>query len=70
MYSLLRLFRPAAGNGGLRKIKLPSVENTQSVQVLLLEPEVGQCTAMHATLTARDFLLISTLPVHSPAFFP
>ena len=26
--------------------------------------------AIHATLTARDFLLISTLPVHSHAFFP
>ena len=43
---------------------------TQSVKVLPLKPEVGQYIAMHAMLTARDFLLISTLPVHSPAFFP
>ena len=37
-----------------------------------LKPGVGQYIAIHATLTARDFssLLISTLPVHSPAFFP
>ena len=25
---------------------------------------------IYATLTARGFFLISTLPVHSPAFFP
>ena len=45
---------------------------TQSLDVLLLKPGVGQFIAIHATLTARDFssLLISTLPVHSPAFFP
>ena len=37
-----------------------------------LKPEVGQKTAMHASPTARDFFLelISTLPIHSPAFFP
>ena len=43
----------------------------QSLKVLLLKPEVGQYIAMHATLTAKDFFLAnSTLPVHSPAFFP
>ena len=28
---------------------------TQSLNVLLLKPGVGQCVAIHATLTARDF---------------
>ena len=43
---------------------------TQSLKVLPLKPGVGQYIAMHATLTARNFsLLISPLPVHSPAFF-
>ena len=45
---------------------------TQSLNVLPLKPGVGQYIAIHATLTSRDFssLLISTLPVHSPAFIP
>ena len=43
---------------------------TQSLNVLPLKPGVGQSIAMHVMLTARDFLLISTLPVHSPVFFP
>ena len=43
---------------------------TQSLNILPLIPGVGQYIAKHATLTARDFLLISTLRVHSPAFFP
>ena len=44
---------------------------TQSLNIVPLKPGVGQYIAIHATLTARDFFLaISTLPVHSPAFFP
>ena len=43
---------------------------TQTLIVLPLKRGVGQYIAIHATLTARDFLLISTFPVHSPAFFP
>ena len=44
---------------------------TQSSNVLPLKPGVGQYVAIHVTLTARDFfLLLSTLPVHSPAFTP
>ena len=43
---------------------------TQSLNVLPLKPGEGQYIAINATLTARDFFLISTLPVHSPAFFP
>ena len=44
---------------------------TQCLNVLPLKPGVGQCIAIHATLTARDFFLVYflTLPVHSPAFF-
>ena len=58
-------------SGELRTQKLKShLVRTQSLNVLPLKPEVGQYIAIHATLTARDFLLISTLPVHSPAFFP
>ena len=42
----------------------------QSLNVLPLKPGVDQYIAIHATLAAKDFsLLISTLPVHSPAFF-
>ena len=51
------------------EIKVPSSGNTE-LKRSPLKPGVGQYIAMHATLTARDFLLISTLPVHSPAFFP
>ena len=42
----------------------------RSLKVFPLKPGVGQCIALYATLTARDSSsLISTLPVHSPAFF-
>ena len=57
----------------LRTQKLKShLLRTQSLNILPLKPGVGQYIAVYATLTARDFssLLISTLPVHSPAFFP
>ena len=59
-------------SGELRTQKLKShLMRTQSLNILSLKPGVGQCIAIHATLTARDSsLLISTLPVHSPAFFP
>ena len=52
------------------EIKVPSGENTD-LNVLPLKHGVGQYIAIHATRTARDFssLLISTLPVRSPAFF-
>ena len=42
----------------------------QSLNVLPLKPAVGQHIAIHATLIAGDFFLISTFLVHSPAFFP
>ena len=52
------------------EIKAPLLR-TQSLEVLPLKAGVRQHTAMHASPIARDFLLelISTLPVHSPAFF-
>ena len=58
-------------SGELRTQKLKShLVRTQSLNVLPLKPGVGQYVAIDATLTARNFFLISTLPVHSPAFFP
>ena len=41
-------------------ITVPSGENTELKRPYL---------ATHATLTARDFFLVSSLPVHSRAFF-
>ena len=63
------LIRPRSGETRTQKLK-SHLMRTQSLKVLSSKPAVGQYTAMHATLTARDFFLaISTLPVHSPAFF-
>ena len=51
----------------LRTPKLKShLVRTRNLNILPLKPGVGQCIAIHATLTARDFFL----PVHSPAFVP
>ena len=56
-------------SGELRMQNLKShLLRTQSLNVLPLKPGVGQYVAIHATPTARNFFLISTLPVHSPAF--
>ena len=65
-------FDDAPRVGELRTQKLKShLVRTQSLNVLSVKPGVGQYIAIHATLTARDFFLAySTLPVHSPAFFP
>ena len=50
-------------SGELRTQKLKShLERTQSLNVLLLKPEVGQYIAMHSTLTARDFFLAYFYP--------
>ena len=58
-------------SGELRTQKLKSyLVRTQSLNVLNLKPGVGRYVAIHTTLNARDFLLISTLPIHSLAFFP
>ena len=46
-------------SGELRTQKLKSnLVRTQSLNVLPLKPGVGQCIAIHATLTARDFFLV------------
>ena len=42
---------------------------TQRPKVLPLEPCVSQNITSHASLTARDIFLESTLPVHLSAFF-
>ena len=62
----------SARSGELRTQKLKSrVIRTHSLKVLPLKPGVSQYIAMHASLIARDFFpAISTLLVHSPAFFP
>ena len=50
-------------NGELRTQKLKShLMRTQSSKVLPLKPGVGQCIAMHATRTARDFFLANFYP--------
>ena len=59
-------------SGELRTQKLKShLVRTQSLNVLPLKPGVGQYNHdMLHLLPGISFLLISTLPVHSPAFFP
>ena len=68
-----RLLRPLFlenRSGELRTQKLTSrLVRTQSLNVLPVKPGVGQHIATHATLTVRNFFLISTLPVHSLQFF-
>ena len=61
-----------ACSGALRMQKLKSrLVRTQSLNVLPLKPGVGQYNHdMLHLLPGISFLLISTLPVHSPAFFP
>ena len=55
-------------NGELRTQKLKShLVRAQSLNVLPLKPGVDKYIDINATLTARDFFLVSTLPVH---FFP
>ena len=50
-------------SGELRTQKLKShLVRTQSLNVLPLKPGVGQYIAIHATLTARDFLLVYFYP--------
>ena len=54
------------------EIKIPSVENTELTNVLLLKSGLGQNIATHASPTTRNFLLvlISAIPVRWPSFFP
>ena len=50
-------------SGELRTQKLKShLVKTQSFNVLPLKPGIGQCIAIHATLTARDFFLAYFYP--------
>ena len=52
----LALFSSFPRSGELRTQKLKShLLRTQSLNVLLLKPGVGQYIALHATITARDF---------------
>ena len=60
----------APRSGELRTQKLKSyLVRTQSLNVLPLKPGVGQFIAMLRLLPGISSLLISTLLVHSPAFF-
>ena len=54
------------------EIKVPSVENPELINVLLLGFGIGQNIAKLASPTAKNFfrVLISNFPVHSPYFFP
>ena len=55
------LVRPRSGELRTQKLKSQLVR-TQSLNVLPLKPGVGQYTAIHATLTARDFFLAYFYP--------
>ena len=63
--SWTRLFHPSCPcSGELRTQKLKShLLRTQSLKVLPLKPGVGQCIAVHATLTAGDFFLAKFYPL-------
>ena len=50
------LCEPRSGELQMQKLK-SQLKRTQSLKVLPLKPGVGQYTATHATLTARDFFL-------------
>ena len=65
----LLIIWPCSGELWMQKLK-SRLLRTQSLKVLPLKPGVGQYIAIHVTLTTRNFFLISTLQVHSPAFFP
>ena len=70
--SRIRVLLSVFHSGELQMQKLRShLLRTQSSKVLLLKPGVGQNRSMRVSSTARDFFLklISTLPVHSTAFF-
>ena len=50
-------------SGELRTQKLKTrLMRTRSLKVLPLKPRVGQCIAMRAALTARDFFLANVYP--------
>ena len=51
------------------EIKVPSGENTELRRSPFKAWSRSVYIAIHATLTARNFILISTLPVYSLAFF-
>ena len=52
------------------EIKVPSGQNTELRRSPFKAWSRSVYIAIHATLTARNFFLIYTIPVHSPAFFP
>ena len=53
------------------EITLPSVETPEPINVLSLNPGLGETISALASPTARILLLalISAFPVHSPSFF-
>ena len=55
------LKQPHSGELRTQKLKFHLVR-TQSLNVLPLKPGVGQYTAMHATLTARNFFIVCFYP--------
>ena len=66
-FTVVQLLFPGPGlfprSGELRTRKLKShLVRTQSLNVLPLKPAVGQYIAIHATLTARDFVLANFYP--------
>ena len=64
------LIIPRSGELRTQKLK-PHLVRTQSLHSLPLKPGVSQYIAIQLRSLPRiSSLLISTLPVHSPAFFP
>ena len=63
MYSFKKHDLWYAHSGELQTQKLKShLVRTESLNVLPLKPGVGQCMAMHSTLTAMDFFLAYIYP--------
>ena len=52
----MSLTPPRSGELRTQKLKA-NLMRTKSLNVLPLKPGVGQCIAIHATFTARDFFL-------------
>ena len=63
------VLEPRIRDQRMQKLKFHLVR-TENSSVLPLKPGVGQYIAIHVTLTARDFFLLFTLSIHSPAFSP
>ena len=67
----MSLTPPRSGELRTQKLKA-NLMRTKSLNVLPLKPGVGQCIAIHATFTARDFVFayFYTSGLFTCVFFP